>query len=951
MWGFGRASSSSPSSSSNNRSPANNKNRALDTHSNLDLYFGGLNLHDDTGLDDPELLAELEAMTIVTRLTAPKQPVAATTTQAANDGGPSVAQEEEQLVEITLPDLSDVLDDAEPNVHITDQDLQDPDLLAELFAVTGTGSGDSSGSTASHADQNTGAISSTINSGIRSVNSNNGNGTSVTYQVPAVDNALITVAPIQPPKSEPSTATTPNATLLHSSCTFVPPPRSESITSVSIQSIQPAQSPPSVTTQTPNHPLERSLQVKLQSKDPQVISQYIQAEKVNAVNRKRAGDIKGALESRDAFRALEARLSQIQNTSKVPLPLISCNSMGSASSSVNNSPVNPVPHQTQLQQDTTLHNSPTKASVDKRSGVLSILQQRQDDYKKAALTYRDAQNLVKAQEMLSVYKSLNGAIATVKRTGDLPTTFQLPPPPSSSNAVSLTPTAQVQPVSTVSPNKSSTSGKPKVSTMSLKKQTPSSPVFTAPVNISPVAASSTDASMRDVWQYLAKTLQSQVSLGSSLASRYLKAGRKDLASEFHKLGRDAATDLSIVMSLPQQPESKPPFFTYKNVTYEYEHVNTDIPAEELEITIIAGHGLGTRLVRGEEVCAYTMYDIGWPTDANGAVTAHAKGETPIANNKSANPVFNFKKNVTIEKSRAFQRYLERRSATFDVMHSRGMSLIWRPICLGRANVPVAGLLKSAEVHESVELVDPENSRRRTGGRLEVRFRMRQAFLGPELISKSHRWLTLDSKASNAMPTAPHKDSNDALTELSPNDAARQSSSQSPSPRISSPRVSAEPLSVANAIQPSPDRKAAPSPTPVAAAAVIDDSDMDALEMRFMSADSTASNAVVEAEHNQIATQINSLKAQRKVIPEELVDREREYQMRMELLVTLVSVGQLTMSAYIAQVKESIKSTRAQAVAFKKGGRVDLAKKALIRVHIMENEVKEVEDAQNSQDAQ
>ncbi|TPX52832.1 hypothetical protein SeMB42_g01158 [Synchytrium endobioticum] len=861
----------------------------FDTHSNLDLYFGGLNLHDDTGLDDPELLAELEAMTIVTRLTAPKQPVAATTTQAANDGGPSVAQEEEQLVEITLPDLSDVLDDAEPNVHITDQDLQDPDLLAELFAVTGTGSGDSSGSTASHADQNTGAISSTINSGIRSVNSNN-------------------VAPIQPPKSEPSTATTPNATLLHSSCTFVPPPRSESITSN-------------------------------------------EAEKVNAVNRKRAGDIKGALESRDAFRALEARLSQIQNTSKVPLPLISCNSMGSASSSVNNSPVNPVPHQTQLQQDTTLHNSPTKASVDKRSGVLSILQQRQDDYKKAALTYRDAQNLVKAQEMLSVYKSLNGAIATVKRTGDLPTTFQLPPPPSSSNAVSLTPTAQVQPVSTVSPNKSSTSGKPKVSTMSLKKQTPSSPVFTAPVNISPVAASSTDASMRDVWQYLAKTLQSQVSLGSSLASRYLKAGRKDLASEFHKLGRDAATDLSIVMSLPQQPESKPPFFTYKNVTYEYEHVNTDIPAEELEITIIAGHGLGTRLVRGEEVCAYTMYDIGWPTDANGAVTAHAKGETPIANNKSANPVFNFKKNVTIEKSRAFQRYLERRSATFDVMHSRGMSLIWRPICLGRANVPVAGLLKSAEVHESVELVDPENSRRRTGGRLEVRFRMRQAFLGPELISKSHRWLTLDSKASNAMPTAPHKDSNDALTELSPNDAARQSSSQSPSPRISSPRVSAEPLSVANAIQPSPDRKAAPSPTPVAAAAVIDDSDMDALEMRFMSADSTASNAVVEAEHNQIATQINSLKAQRKVIPEELVDREREYQMRMELLVTLVSVGQLTMSAYIAQVKESIKSTRAQAVAFKKGGRVDLAKKALIRVHIMENEVKEVEDAQNSQDAQ
>ena len=62
-----------------------------------------------------------------------------------------------------------------------------------------------------------------------------------------------------------------------------------------------------------------------------------------------------------------------------------------------------------------------------------------------------------------------------------------------------------------------------------------------------------------------------------------------------------------------------------------------------------------------------------------------------------------------------------------------------------------------------------------------------------------------------------------------------------------------------------------------------------------SADTITSNAVLEAEHAQLQTQINTLKAQRKPVPEDLVDRENEYRMRMEFLVTLVSVGQLTMS--------------------------------------------------------
>jgi hypothetical protein len=49
--------------------------------------------------------------------------------------------------------------------------------------------------------------------------------------------------------------------------------------------------------------------------------------------------------------------------------------------------------------------------------------------------------------------------------------------------------------------------------------------------------------------------------------------------------------------------------------------------------------------------------------------------------------------------------------------------------------------------------------------------------------------------------------------------------------------------------------------------------------------------------------------------------------------------------YIAQVKQAIVANKQLALQFKKAGRMDLAKQALVRVKLMSQEVEEVEQSQ------
>lgn len=113
-----------------------------------------------------------------------------------------------------------------------------------------------------------------------------------------------------------------------------------------------------------------------------------------------------------------------------------------------------------------------------------------------------------------------------------------------------------------------------------------------------------------------------------------------------------------------------------------------------------------------------------------------------------------------------------------------------------------------------------------------------------------------------------------------------------------------------------------------------------------SVDSIVSNMVLEYEINLATNALagNSNKQLSAQAREDLIDRKQALEIKMNMLVIQVQTGMLDMETYLAEVKKRIEREKQLALLFKKHQRLDLAKAALARKKIMQDEVDEAEAA-------
>jgi hypothetical protein len=98
---------------------------------------------------------------------------------------------------------------------------------------------------------------------------------------------------------------------------------------------------------------------------------------------------------------------------------------------------------------------------------------------------------------------------------------------------------------------------------------------------------------------------------------------------------------------------------------------------------------------------------------------------------------------------------------------------------------------------------------------------------------------------------------------------------------------------------------------------------------------------LEHESSEISKQIQNLKSSGKTVPADLSDQLLSYEIKMNLLVSLVQMGKLTPEAYVQDLNNSLKETKRLALVFKKSGRADEAQKAMIRIKLMNQEISEI----------
>nr|KAJ3421690.1 Coiled-coil and C2 domain-containing protein 1B [Polyrhizophydium stewartii] len=740
MWGFGSSKKKSPAHSRpgsvGGSLAGSSASLGLDLSpgADLDLDLPEPSFTDDD-LNDPSLLAELAALS--GPAPAPKarvaQPAAARpATAAARAPAPvaakaAAAEPDVLAAELHVPERFD----EDVHVEFTDQDMNDPHLLAELGRIGGHEHADS----AAHPDHEQPKLD---RAGERA------DGAAGDLEELAGAMAGMSLhsrqahrADAQQPAS-PQTDAAPDA----------------------------VQAPASDSDDLP-------LELRLKTRDAALLAKYIQLERIKAVNKRQAGDRAGALESLAAVKQMQARADEM---AAAALPAVG----------------------------------------------LADLQRRQIEFKKAAVAANRADNKARAREMLISSKKLQEVI----------------------DVVAIAPSATLVRSVTVTGN------------------------------------------VGDVYKHLLDTLAGQAELCTTVAAQYFRAGQKDMALEFHKRKKRMLSDIDTLKllrsaSASSQSGTLPFTFKHESLAFTISQTNQDVGLEEMEIAIVRAMDLSHREVQPSEIESCVAFDAGWP-QVGEATGPEGKGETPMVR-RTPSPEYGFTKRVRIERNRAFQRFLERRKAVFEIYHSKPGLLsyvVTRRLLLGKATIKLEPLLTKCEIHEIVDIVDPNNPRKPTGSKLEIKIRLRQPLLKQDM-----------------------------------------------KPKLQQAR-------------PQPPQQPAPNPAPDTSAV-----DIEALELDFLNPDRIASNQVLESEHSQILGQIAQLQAAKKPVPDDLSDRRTAYEIRMNMLVTLVQLGKLSMEDYIGQVKASIAETKKAALDFKRAGRIDLAKQALMRMKLMTAEVEEVEQAQ------
>ncbi|KAG0328653.1 Coiled-coil and C2 domain-containing protein 1B [Dissophora globulifera] len=643
-----------------------------------------------------------------------------------------------------------------------------------------------------------------------------------------------------------------------------------------------------------------------------------------------------------------------------------------------------------------LEETPKKNSKD----LLQLLQTRDVQYKRAALDAKRAGDMALAAERVKTFKSLQTWIRLVEAGGFLD--LELYPVPDEPPAATTITSTVAQPTTPLLTGTESTAVPPppqrlQADSAIAKTYAPpiasSAPEATTQISSSIAEASAEDMrggstirgavrgkiefkqlaadddfqivsnSDNDTYDMLESQLKSQIEMCKTTCAYYFQVGHKQTALEFHKLNKVFKTDLVSLQSCRNHGK-KVPAFHFQDVRFELEvGFYQEIGVNDLSLSVVRAWDLSHKDVQPTDIEAYVSWDLGWPTE-NMAGTGAGRGTTPTVK-RTIKPEFNYSKTLSIERTRAFQRFVERRKATF-------------------------------------ELLDP-GTRRNTGGKVEIKIRLQRPLLKPEIVVKEEKWLVIDEFNSGGLgfPTPVAAVAPPARAAASPVTSrtatpATKSTKLAGTPAVSvAPAASVAPASRASPlaavtrttgpaqVAPSQVKQAvvtsgSPSPAPSARgsqaaaaspkvpvsvvkatnpapAASVEDSEETESEKALSELNSVeliASNMVLESEIQHAQQMVHDARAVgNSDAADEHQDRLTQLEIKMKLLVIQVQTGQLTMDGYCQAVNARIAKDKKLAIEFKRLGMLPEAKRALGRSKIMAQEMKEVEEAMAAQAAE
>ncbi|XP_052470021.1 coiled-coil and C2 domain-containing protein 1B [Carassius gibelio] len=318
---------------------------------------------------------------------------------------------------------------------------------------------------------------------------------------------------------------------------------------------------------------------------------------------------------------------------------------------------------------------------------LEFLEGRKKQYMKAALQAKQKNDLEQAKTLLRAAKSLDPMIEAA-RSGKTVDVSKLPSPPGDEDEDFIL-------------------------------------VHHSDVQISEKA--------EEVYTQLTKLLEEQYEKCVTYSKQFTHMGNVAETTKFENMAQQCKKSLEI-LKLAQNRGLQPPKHHFEERTYRTVRIFPELSSTEMVVFIVRGMNLPAPSgVATNDLDAYVKFDFPFPS-----TDQPQKHKTSVIRNTN-NPEYNqsFKLNIN-RNHRGFRRVIQSKGLKLEVLHKGGFLRSDKPI--GTALLKLEKLENDSEVREIVELMD---GRKATGGRLEVKVRLREPLGGQDHQTVTERWLVLE----------------------------------------------------------------------------------------------------------------------------------------------------------------------------------------------------------------
>ncbi|XP_054689172.1 coiled-coil and C2 domain-containing protein 1B [Grus americana] len=237
----------------------------------------------------------------------------------------------------------------------------------------------------------------------------------------------------------------------------------------------------------------------------------------------------------------------------------------------------------------------------------------------------------------------------------------------------------------------------------------------------------------EVYAQLIKLLKDQHERCLQYSKQFMHLGNVAETTRFEKLAQGCKKDMDI-LQLARAQGMDPPSHHFEERTFKMIRIFSELNSTEMHLLIVRGINLPAPPgVSPRDLDAFVKFEFQYPS-----AEQPQKSKTPVIYNNNC-PEYNqlFKLNIN-RNHRGFRRAIRSKGIKFEVFHKGSFFRSDKQV--GTAHLKLEKLESECEVREIIEIFD---GRKPTGGKLEVKVRLREPLSGQDLQTVTENWLVLE----------------------------------------------------------------------------------------------------------------------------------------------------------------------------------------------------------------